>query len=161
MRKFFTNRMIYCNSFFQTSCKKTLQIDSPRKSNDLNWYISKEMEIIKSNYQAYAGHKYAPIFTMIPLTHWIPDELHLMLRITDRLWSLMLEETQYQRNEKIREKIKDEMSRIRVHFEFWKSQGPDNWNYTSLTGEDKMKVLKNFNIESVLPKSRSNLIREL
>jgi len=58
---------------------------------------------------------------MIPLTHWIPDELHLMLHITDRLWSLMLEETEYKRNESIREKIK-EMSMIRVHFEFWQNQ---------------------------------------
>ncbi|RIA79919.1 hypothetical protein C1645_839640 [Glomus cerebriforme] len=29
---------------------------------------------------------------MIPLDHWIPDELHIMLRITDRLWSLVLHE---------------------------------------------------------------------
>ncbi len=58
-------------------------------------------------------------------------------------------------------KIKDEMSRIRVHFEFWQSQGSNNWNYTSLMGEDKMKVLKNFDIESVLPKNRSDLIHEL
>jgi len=142
-------------------CPWCLCSKSDHSKLELEWNISKEMEIIKSNYQAYAGHKNAPIFTMIPLTHWIPDELHLMLRITDRLWSLMLEETGYQRNEKIREKIKDEMSRIRVHFEFWQSQGSNNWNYTSLMGEDKMKVLKNFDIESVLPKNRSDLIHEL
>ena len=46
-------------------------------------------------------------------------------------------------------------------FEFWQSQGSNNWNYTSLMGEDKMKVLKNFDIESVLPKDRSDLIHEL
>jgi len=81
-------------------CPWCLCSKSDHSKLELEWNISKEMEIIKSNYQAYAGHKNAPIFTMIPLTHWIPDELHLMLRITDRLWSLMLEETGYQRNEK-------------------------------------------------------------
>ncbi|CAJ0910258.1 9325_t:CDS:2 [Entrophospora sp. SA101] len=105
-------------------CPWCLCSKSDHSKLELEWNISKKMEIIKSNYQAYAGHKHAPLFTMISLTHWIPDELHLMLRITDRLWSLMLEET-------------------------------------DLMGGDKMKVLKNFDIESILPKNRSDLIREL
>ena len=63
---------------------------------------------------------------MIPLTHWIPDELHLMLRITDRLWSLMLSETNYQSSGQIREQIRNEMLRIGIHFEFW--QNPDSKN---------------------------------
>ncbi|CAJ0900386.1 7216_t:CDS:2 [Entrophospora sp. SA101] len=99
------------------------------------WKISKKMEIIKVNYQAYPGHKLQPLFPMIPLTHWIPDELHLMLRITDRLWVLMLPETNYQNSK--------------------------NWSYTSLMGEDKLKVLKNFNLESVLPENRSTIIHQL
>ncbi|PKY60674.1 hypothetical protein RhiirA4_484640 [Rhizophagus irregularis] len=44
----------------------------------------------KSNY--YKGHSQKPLFDMIPLNHWIPDELHIMLRITDRLWSLVIAE---------------------------------------------------------------------
>ena len=142
-------------------CPWCLCSKSDHSKLELEWNISKEIGVIKTNYQAYAGHKHAPLFSMIPLIHWIPDELHLMLRITDRLWSLMLEETEYKRNERIREQIKNEMSRIRVHFEFWKNQGSNNWCYTSLMGEDKMKVLKNFDIESILPKNRSDLIREL
>ena len=38
------------------------------------------------------GHNSIPLFDMISLDHWIPDELHIMLRITDRLWTLVLHE---------------------------------------------------------------------
>jgi len=119
------------------------------------------MEIIRVNYQAYPGHKLQPLFPMIPLTHWIPDELHLMLRITDRLWVLMLSETNYQSSEETREQIKKEMLRIGVHFQFWQNPDSKNWSYTSLMGEDKLKVLKNFNLESVLPENRSTIIHQL
>src|SRR6266511_6359631 len=102
-----------------------------------------------------------PLFSMIPLTHWIPDELHLMLRITDHLWSLMLSETNYQSSDKTREQIKNEMFRIGVHFEFWQNIGSKSWNYTSLMGEDKLKVLKNYNLESILHENRATIIRQL
>ncbi|CAG8807312.1 3741_t:CDS:1, partial [Gigaspora rosea] len=29
---------------------------------------------------------------MVSLNHWVPDELHIMLRITDRLWLLIISE---------------------------------------------------------------------
>nr|CAG8490835.1 4816_t:CDS:2 [Entrophospora candida] len=80
------------------------------------------MEIIKYNYQAYPGHKYPPLFFMIPLTHWVPDELHLMLCITVQFWSLMLSETKYQSSDQIREQIKKEMIRIGVYFKSGKVQ---------------------------------------
>src|SRR5215216_4342103 len=35
------------------------------------------------------------------------------------------------------------------------------WNYTSLTGEDKLKVLRNFNLYQILPPSRAKKICEL
>lgn len=142
-------------------CPWCLCSKSDHSKLEKEWNISKTMEIIKSNYQAYPGHKCQPLFSMIPLTHWIPDELHLMLRITDRLWSLMLSETNYQSSDRIREQIRNEMLRIGVHFEFWQNPDSKTWNYTSLMGEDKLKVLRNYNLESVLPENRSTIIRQL
>ncbi|PKK73817.1 hypothetical protein RhiirC2_775545 [Rhizophagus irregularis] len=38
------------------------------------------------------GYIRPAIFDMIPLQHWVPDELHIMLCITDILWRLVLDE---------------------------------------------------------------------
>ena len=73
----------------------------------------------------------------------------------------MLSETNYQSSGQIREQIRNEMLRIGIHFEFWQNPDSKNWNYTSLMGEDKLKVLRNYNLESVLPKNRSTIIRQL
>jgi len=35
------------------------------------------------------------------------------------------------------------------------------WNYTSLMGDYKLKVLRNFNLYQILPPSRARKIREL
>jgi hypothetical protein len=111
----------------------------------------------------YPGHIKKPLFNMISLDHWIPDELHIMLRIFDRLWSLVLSELKDvdQFDNICRNEIVQEMNRIGVHFQFWKEHGPNAWNYTSLMGCDKLKVLKNFNLGQILPPSRSKKIREL
>ena len=50
-------------------------------NNQINWKISKDMEKINE----YPGHNKKPLFNMISLDHWIPDELYIMLRIFDRL----------------------------------------------------------------------------
>ena len=43
------------------------------------------MEQIKINFAKYHGHIRPALFDMIPLYNWIPDELHIMLRIIDVL----------------------------------------------------------------------------
>ena len=100
---------------------------------------------------------------MIPLSHYVPDELHIMLRIWDRLWDLALQElkTQNQFNNLIRSKIIAEMRRISVSFHFWQEQGTQNWSYTSLMGGDKEIVLKNFNFGVVFNEERAFLINHL
>ena len=42
------------------------------------------------------GHIKPPLLQMIPLNHYIPDELHVMLRIWDRLWLLVIQELKMQ-----------------------------------------------------------------
>ncbi|SRR2546421_2184621 len=128
-------------------------------NNQINWKISKDMEKINE----YPGHNKKPLFNMISLDHWIPDELHIMLRIFDRLWSLVLSELKDvdQFDNICRNEIVQEMNRIGVRFQFWKENGSNTWNYTSLMGGDKLKVLKKFNLGRILPPSRTRKIREL
>ncbi|CAB4431970.1 unnamed protein product [Rhizophagus irregularis] len=103
------------------------------------------------------GHVKSPLLQMIPLSHYVPDELHIMLRIWDRLWDLVLQElkTQNQFNDLARAKILAEMRRISISFNFWQEQGTQNWSYTSLMGGDKEKVLKNFNFRVVFAEERA------
>jgi len=53
------------------------------------------------------------------------------------------------------------MNRIQVKFQFWKEKGSESWNHTSLMGKDKLKVLKNFNLELLFLTPRATKIREL
>jgi len=57
-------------------------------NNQTNWRISKEIEKINE----YPSHNKRPLFYMISLNNWVPDELHIMLCIWDRLWSLVISE---------------------------------------------------------------------
>ncbi|GBC34703.2 hypothetical protein GLOIN_2v1477112 [Rhizophagus irregularis DAOM 181602=DAOM 197198] len=102
------------------------------------WLISKQID----NINQYNGHHSTSLFNMISLENWIPDELHIMLRITDRLWSLLLheiEETGYF-NDVAREIIVKEMNRIKVNFHFWQEKECQSW---------------------ILPPTRANVIRNL
>ncbi len=109
------------------------------------------------------GHVKTPLLQMIPLDHYVPDELHVMLRIWDRLWMLVLQElkVQNQFNDLTRAKIIAEMHRISISFHFWQDQGTQNWSYTSLMGGDKEIVLKSFNFGVVFNEERAFLINHL
>ena len=125
--------------------------------------IDKKMEKINESLSNYPGHIKKPLFYMIPLEQWLPDELHIMLRIWDRLWSLVIAELKEsdQFDDLCRDEITQEMNQISVKFQFWKEQGTNVWNHTSLMGEDKLKVLRNFDLYRILPPSRAKKIREL
>jgi hypothetical protein len=137
---------------------------SKKQVADVNqeWPILKKMDELNINCNAYNGHHSPPLFNMIPLDHWVPDELHIMLRITDRLWSLVLHEIKESGyfNDVAREIIVKEMNRIKVQFQFWQDKD-QTWSHTSLMGQDKLKVLQFFDIGKILPLSRANAIRML
>ncbi|KAF0497261.1 hypothetical protein F8M41_020758 [Gigaspora margarita] len=118
------------------------------------------MNIIASNYLAYPGHIQAPLFPMIPLNHWVPDKLYIMLRITDRLWSLIIFELEQngEYNDDMHETICNKMKKCEVKFEFRKMT---KWKYTSLLGLDELKVLQNFNLAAILPTNQAKKIRLL
>jgi hypothetical protein len=128
-----------------------------------NWHIEKTMERIAENYNEYNGHIHPPLFNMIPIDHIVFDELHVFLRITDRLWELMLSEIKERGlfNDLTRKVIMDEMQRLKVPFHFWENKESRNWEYTSLMGDDKKKVLRFFNLNLLFKPSRARLIRKL
>ncbi|RHZ85835.1 hypothetical protein Glove_59g63 [Diversispora epigaea] len=78
------------------------------------------------------------IFDMIPLCNWIPDELHIMLRITDVLWRLVIDELKSRNT--------------------W-----NNWARDVIINEMKHKltVLQDSNLSKLFPNSRATEIRNL
>ena len=113
--------------------------------------INKSMDEIKVNYNQINGHIKEPLFYIIPLQNWVCDELHIFLRITDRLWELMLSDLHHENsNEEVwKEKILLEMQRLKITFQFWHEKNNNNLSYTSLMGPDKLKILKEFNITAI------------
>ncbi|RGB25491.1 hypothetical protein C1646_821002 [Rhizophagus diaphanus] len=108
-----------------------------RGNLNTNWKMNKIMEQLNSDYTAYKDH----------------------------LWNLMLNELREMDlfDDLARDVIVKEMSRIKFKFQFWKERekGPESWNYTSLMGEDKMKVLKEFNLGLLFSPLCAIKIREL
>lgn len=138
---------------------------SKDQHGDLNkdWRIEKNMTQIATEYNNINGHIHPPLFSMIPIDHIIFDELHVFLRITDRLWELMLAEIKNNGlfNDLTRKVITEEMQRLKVPFYFWENKESHNWEYTSLMGDDKEIVLKFFNLNLLFKPSRAQLIRKL
>ena len=88
-----------------------------------NWTISKNMNNLKNDYTCYPEHKKKLLFDMIDMENYLIDELHIMLRITDRLWSLLIHEIIASGYFDIaREIIIEEMHRIGVRFQFWQER---------------------------------------
>jgi hypothetical protein len=148
------------SNYFCPWCEIT---KNQRGNGKLDWAISKSMSILSENPTAYPGHKLPPLFDMISLKNHIPDKLHIMLRITDRLWELVLQEIKNEGlfNDITRNIIIKEMENLKIRFEFWKIHGTDNWNYTSLMGDDKLCVLRNFNLTKLFDPERAALIKSL
>ena len=138
---------------------------SREQHGDLNkdWRIEKNMDQIARNYHDINGHIHPPLFSMIPIDHIVFDELHVLLRITDRLWELVLSEIKERGlfNDLTRKVILKEMQRLKIPFYFWENKESHNWEYTSLTGDDKELVLRFFNLKLLFKSSRAQLIRNL
>ena len=141
-------------------CKIT---KNQRGDGQIEWIISKSMATLNENPRAYPGHQLPPLFNMIPLENYIPDKLHIMLRITDHLWELVLQEIKNEGlfNNITRNIIIKEMETLKIRFEFWKIRDTDNWSYTSLMGNDKLCVLQNFDLTKLFDPERAALIKSL
>ncbi|RGB27967.1 hypothetical protein C1646_797857 [Rhizophagus diaphanus] len=134
------------NPYFSSDWKFmaiVLGFNAPNSKHFCPWcFCTKENIGNKHKLKPPPGHIKSPLLQMIPLSHYVPDELHIMLRIWDRLWDLVLQELKIQNqfNDLARAKILAEMRRISILFNFWQEQGMQNWSYTSLMGGDKEKM---------------------
>ncbi|RIB00906.1 hypothetical protein C2G38_2256446 [Gigaspora rosea] len=82
--------------------------------------ITKNMQNIKESYLTLNGHIRPPLFNMVPIKHWVCDSLHIMLKISDRLWKLFLSDLQSgELNENFQNLIIAKMKRLNVTFYFW------------------------------------------
>ncbi|GET54092.1 hypothetical protein GLOIN_2v1788906 [Rhizophagus irregularis DAOM 181602=DAOM 197198] len=131
----------------------------------INLYFSSDWKflVICLGMNAANSHIQPLLFDMIPLQSWVPDELHMMLRITDVLWRLVLDEIRSRNTwgDKARNVIIEEMERIGVKFYFRLEVGSTNWQFTSLMGQDKLTVLQHFDLNKLFPRSRAAQIRNL
>ena len=121
------------------------------------------MSVLNENSIAYPGHQLPPLFNIISLENYVPDKLHIMLCIIDHLWELVLQEIKNKGlfNDITWNIIIKEMEKLKIWFEFWKIHDTDNWNYTSLMGDDKLHVLWNFNLTRLFDPEHAALIRSL
>ncbi|PKY43670.1 hypothetical protein RhiirA4_510710 [Rhizophagus irregularis] len=53
------------------------------------------------------------------------------------------------------------MKRIKINFQFWQDHGSKTWNYTSLMGNDKVKVLQFFDLTKILSMKRATIVLDL
>lgn len=107
-----------------------------------------------------------PIFQSIPLTHVVIDNLHLFLRVSDKLITLLV--TELRRQDKIEKQKKFTsfdpvkykycdgyqkfVSSLGIpNFEFYIGRTSRELKTRSLTGPEKLKVFHNVNIEALLP----------
>jgi len=102
---------------------------------------------------------------VIDLFNYIPDELHILLRISDVLIECFFRDL-FKRNDfkrNFKEKIEKKMNELHIHFEFFHSRR-GNWNWTSLMGSDKEILLQYFPVSKFISCSRGvdveNLWRE-
>ena len=88
------------------------------------------------------GEKKSPLFPAINQENYIPDELHLLLRISDVLMECLfadlIKKKEFQKQ--IKPEIESAFKNIKVHFEFFQSKSSGkHWSWTSLMGPDKKK----------------------
>ncbi|CAG8854448.1 12773_t:CDS:1, partial [Gigaspora margarita] len=104
--------------------------------------------------------------------HCVPDELHVMLRITDVLFECLFFElsikstfNKKQKNNEItiREQIESTIHSIGVNiFKFKEPETPKGkWRWTSLMGPDKLIILNKFPVTSFILGQRGKEIQQL
>ncbi len=113
-------------------------------------------------YNFLIGKKKPVLFPAIK--HYIPDELHLLLRISDVLLECFFNDLFKKREfeQQIKSQIEQAMKIIKVHFEFFKSKSHNGkWDWTSLMGPDKKKVLQSFPVTQFILGKRGEDIEKL
>ncbi|GES80122.1 hypothetical protein GLOIN_2v1817388 [Rhizophagus clarus] len=104
------------------------------------------------------GCRNTMLFQEIDQNNWIIDELHLMLQISDVLFQCLfyelIKKKDFANNTQIL--IIAEMKRLHIHFEFYPPTTKNGkWEWTSLMGLDKEKILKDFQIRHLFDEQQA------
>jgi len=98
------------------------------------------------------GVKHKPLLS-VDINHFVPDELHLMLRITDILLRNVINDCK-NKDDNIRKDIVNSGNPVNIVnfenlvqscgivFHIWTSKGSNDLEWTSLSGGEKIKMLK-------------------
>ncbi|PKY48280.1 hypothetical protein RhiirA4_422044 [Rhizophagus irregularis] len=127
---------------------------SARWNINLKWKINKNTQ----------SKKKPELFPAIRQENYIPDELHLLLRISDVLMECLFNDLFKKKDFErlIKSQIEQAMKFINVHFEFFKSKfHSEKWDWTSLMGPDKKKVLQHFPVTNFVSGKCGKNIQEL
>ncbi|CAB4407581.1 unnamed protein product [Rhizophagus irregularis] len=106
----------------------------------------------------------SPLFPAINQENYIPDELHLLLRISDVLMECLFADLIKNKDfsKQIKSAIELAFKNIKVHFEFFQSKSTGKqWNWTSLMGPDKKIMLEKFPVSQFIPDTRGENIEKL
>ncbi|CAG2189964.1 unnamed protein product [Mytilus edulis] len=104
-------------------------------------------DMLDSNFKKSYGCKHMPLISL-PVNHYVPDELHLMLRITDVLLRNLIDDAlEMDDDSKMRriipinlKKLTELLQSCGVSFHMWHNKaGEIEW--TSLSGTEKVKLL--------------------
>lgn len=154
-------------------------------SKDLSYYNEElnrtlqEIKELSSSSKTFSCIK-RPLFN-IPLDHIILDELHLMLRITDRMTENLITEVMEkdskedfnkgqgeEKGENIRILIKT-INELGITFSLWEKKNADGkasgtYNWSSLVGSDKKKLMKYLPekleaLDILFPESKETVIK--
>ncbi|RIB10702.1 hypothetical protein C2G38_2205440 [Gigaspora rosea] len=102
------------------------------------------------------------LFLAIDLKNYIPDELHMLLRISDILMECLFNDL-FKKKEfekQIKPIVETAFKSLSIQFEFFKSAG-NKWTWTSLMGPDKKKMLEKFPVAQFISGIRGQNIEQL
>ncbi|CAG8797467.1 30682_t:CDS:2 [Gigaspora margarita] len=104
---------------------------------DYNWTISKNMNDINQNFIKKDDHIKKLLFPMFA-------------SIIGLIISKLKTTKQYDLKRKA---IIDKMNQININFKFWQEDGSSNWKYTSLIGNNKLKMVREFDLTQIFPEN--------
>ncbi|POG74791.1 hypothetical protein GLOIN_2v1475985 [Rhizophagus irregularis DAOM 181602=DAOM 197198] len=104
------------------------------------------------------------LFPAINQENYIPDELHLLLHISDVLMECLFADLIKNKDfsKQIKSAIELAFKNIKVHFEFFQSKSTGKqWNWTSLMGPYKKIMLEKFPVSQFIPGTCEDDIEKL
>ncbi|XP_066923203.1 uncharacterized protein [Clytia hemisphaerica] len=148
-----------------TSDNSCIYCDITREQRQDPTFTGKKRKI-DAKWSKQRGCKDDPILENVPIEHYCVDELHLLLRVTDRLedglFHSILDMDEKNGNTEIQSKLVSAMKGIGITLKFWMNK-KNKVEWTSLMGNDKKRMLAKLpdHFDEFLPKNQVAPTRQL